>query len=281
MLARFRTIAAVVASLVTDTGLSQTKPEQPLKAFHVSGRVVDQSGVPIDGQGINFRMVDNGPPDKVKTAKNGRFRFTFDGEGAYELFASVRDSPDFKLIAIVVVAGHDLDLGDVALQFPAQSGATVTIAGPVQVASSQPGVKSPTIAALYITCSATSTEWCSQSVMHIIMNDGQEVAPLSEKDQVGCSTPRISEDRLKAGWLVQSDNCCTSYPISTMLVVFRPGKPIRRFGTGMPIMGWGFVAQGKQIAFHTDVLHGTPAPYHEVRDIETGRLARQSGRDRE
>src|SRR5271157_6654416 len=170
MFMRFRTIATVVASFAIGTGLSQTKSEQPLSGFRISGRVVDQSDAPIAGQVVNFRIVDSGSPDVVKTAEDGRFAFTFDGKGPYELYATVKDSLAFKLITIVV-ADHDLDLGDVALQFPAQGSATVRVAGPVQIASSQPGVKTttaasprstgPTIAALYISCSATSTEWCA------------------------------------------------------------------------------------------------------------------------
>ena len=287
MFMRFRTIATVVASLAIGVGLSQTKSEQPLSGFRISGRFVDQSDAPIAGQVVSFRIVDSGSPDVVKTGEDGRFAFTFDGESPYELYATVKDSLDFKLITIVV-ANRDLDLGDVALQFPAQGGATGRVAGPVQIASSQLGVKTttatsprstrPAIAALYISCSATSTEWCDHSVMHIITDDGREVVPPSEKDQVGCRAPQISEDRLEAGWLIESDNCCTSYPISTVLVVFRLGKPIRRFEAGMAIMGWGFLARGKQVAYHTDVLHGTSAPHDEVRDIETGRLVRQIGR---
>ena len=236
MFMRFRTIATVVASFAIGSGLSQTKSEQAPSGFRISGRVVDQSDVPIAGQVVNFRIVDSGSPDVVKTGKDGRFAFTFDGENPYELYATVKDSLAFKLITIVV-ADHDLDLdlGDVALQFPAQGGATVRVGGPVQIASSQPGVKTttaasprprPTIAALYISCSPTSTEWCDHSVMHIMTDDSREVVPPSEKDQVSCRAPQISEDRLEAGWLIESDNCCTSYPISTVMVVLRLGKPI-------------------------------------------------------
>lgn len=109
MFMRFRKIATVVVSFAIGRGFSQTKSEQPLSGFRISGRVVDQSGAPIAGQVVNFRIVDSGSLDVVKTGEDGRFAFTFDGNSPYELYAPVKDSPAFKLITIVV-ADRDLDL---------------------------------------------------------------------------------------------------------------------------------------------------------------------------
>jgi hypothetical protein len=47
---------------------------------------------------------------------------------------------------------------------------------------------------------------------------------------------------------------------------------MRRFAGGGAIMGWHFVARGKQVVFYTDFLHGSSAPQYELRDVETGRL---------
>jgi hypothetical protein len=273
----FRAMVAAVASFAIGTCLSQTKSEQPLSGFRISGRVVDQSVTPIAGQVVNFRIVDSGSPDVVKTGADGRFSFLGHADEPYELYIASK-----RIGTVLITDGRNLDLGDVALELPGRGGTAARITGPVRMTStprsaslSLPGAK---IAALYISCSANSTEWCGRSVMHIITDDGREVLPPLERDQVGCNSPQLSEDRLEAGWLVESENCCTSYPISTALVVFRLGKGTRRFGTGMPIFGWGFVAQGKQVTFHTDVLHGTSVPYDELRDIETGQLVRQAGR---
>jgi len=289
---RFRTIAAVVASFAIGSSLAQTKSDLPPRVdvggigsdFQISGRVVDQAGEPIVGQVVNFRIVDSGRPTELKTVQDGRFAFTFDGEGPYELYVPLRDKLAFKLITVFVVIGRDLDLGDVVLQFPAQGGTKVRIAGSVQIGSSRSGGKttaasqrltSPTIAALYINCSESSTEWCDHSVMHVITDDGHDVVAPVQKDQVGCKSPTISDDRSEAGWLIDSDFCCTSYPISTALVVFRLGRPIRRFEGGRAIMEWHFVVRGKQVAFRTDFLHGNSAPHYELRDVETGRLVAQ------
>ena len=276
-------VAAVVVGFVFSNSLAQTKPDQPPSAVHISGRVVDQSGTPLSGQVVNFRVVDTGSPDVVKTTQDGRFAFSGHGYTPYELYVPVKESFDFKHIStVVVVDGHDFDFGDVVLQFPAHGRPTVRIAGPVQITQSRsdgnttaasPSLKNPTsIVALYISCSAISTDWCGHSVMHIITGEGREVLAPEQKDQVGCKSPMISDDGSDAGWLIDSDFCCTSYPISTALVVYRPGKPIRRFEGGMAIMGWHFVARGKQVAFYTDFLHGSSAPHYELRDVETGRL---------
>ena len=286
---RSQTIAAVIASLAIGSSFAQTKSELPPRVdgpglgsdFRVSGRFLDQAGAPIVGQVVNFRIVDSGEPIQFKTAQDGRFAFTFDGEGPYELYLPLREKLAFKLITVFVDVGRDLDLGDVVLQFPAQGGTRVRVAGPVQIGSAQSGrtpaqgsrrLTNPTIAALYINCSETSTEWCDQSVMRVITDDGRDTTVPKEKDQVGCKSPTISVDRSEAGWLIDSDFCCTSYPISTAIVVFRPGKPIRRFEGGMAIMEWHFVARGKQVAFRTDFLHGDSAPHYELHDVETGRL---------
>ena len=279
-------MAAAVACFAIGTGFSQTKSEEPLSGFRISGRVVDQSAAPIAGQMVNFRIVDRGSPDVVTTTEDGRFSFSGQTDDPYELYIGSK-----RIGTVVVTNGRDLDLGNVSLESPSQSSTTTRIIGPVRIAESRssgtpratpPSAPRPKVAALYISCSATSSEWCDHSVMHIITDDGREVLPPLEKDQVGCGSPQISEDRTEAGWLIESDNCCTSYPISTTLVVFRFGKGTRRFESGMAIMGWGFVAHGRQVMFHTDVLHGDSAPHDEIRDVETGRLVRQTGRrDRE
>jgi hypothetical protein len=109
--------------------------------------------------------------------------------------------------------------------------------------------------------------------VHIVLNDGREVQPPKEKDQVGSSHPSISEDKRVVGWLVDYDNCCTSYPLSLKLIVYRIGKPSCKFeGDGRGIFGWHFVGGGKQVAFYQDFPHGNSVPHYELRDVETCRL---------
>lgn len=108
--------------------------------------------------------------------------------------------------------------------------------------------------------------------IHIVNGDGSEIVPPKEKDQTSVASATIAEDRLTAGWLVEYDNCCTSYPIPLTLVLYRPGRPLRRLGNGMMIGDWHFEAGGKQVAFSTNTVHGDLAPHYELRDTQTGRL---------
>ena len=108
--------------------------------------------------------------------------------------------------------------------------------------------------------------------VHIVHSDGQDVLPTKEKDQVSVASAVVAENRLAAGWLVEYENCCTSYPIPMTLVLYRPGKPLLRIGNGMMISDWHFDAGGKQVAFSTTTVHGDLAPHYELRDTQTGRL---------
>jgi hypothetical protein len=56
------------------------------------------------------------------------------------------------------------------------------------------------------------------------------------------------------------------------LVLYRPGRPLRRLGNGMMICDWRFEAGGKQGAFSTNTVHGDLVPQYELRDTYTGRL---------
>lgn len=67
-------------------------------------------------------------------------------------------------------------------------------------------------------------------------------------------SPDISEDKQSAGWLVEEDNCCTSYPIPTSLLVLRSGKK-HRLGTGQMIYDWCFIKNGEQIALSSGPVH--------------------------
>src|ERR1035441_3744666 len=282
MFARIRVISAIVAGFAFSNSPAQTKPDQPPNGLQISGRIVDQFGTPLSGQVLNFRVVDTGSPEVVRTTEDGRFAFTGKGYIPYELYVPATGSNAFTLISWVVVAdGRDFDFGDVRLQFPSAGSPMARIAGPLKVIASRtdgditiasPRPSSPkSILSLYTVCSATK-DWCDYKMLHIVSGDGRDALAPKEKDQVGFSSPRISDDGAEAGWLSDSDFCCTSYPISLALIVYRPGKPIRRFEGNRAIMGWHFVARGKQVAFYTDFLHGNSVPQHQLRDVETGRI---------
>jgi hypothetical protein len=192
--------------------------------------------------------------------------------------------PSYRLVARIELNEEcDVDLGQIAVQpsthdilgphspldFPLGE-----LRGPVRVAitvscggsnsSSLQSRKTPYIAAIFIG---------ADGVVSIIENDGKLVQPPKEKEQVGARFQQFSDDRQSVGWLVDSDFCCTSYPIQLMLVVYKPGKPLRHFtGDGRAIFRWSFVDGGKRVGFYQDFLHGTPAPHYELHDVGSERL---------
>jgi hypothetical protein len=112
----------------------------------------------------------------------------------------------------------------------------------------------------------------STGARHIVHGDGKDVKGPKEKDEVDSTAPVIADDKQSAGWLVNYQNCCTSYPTPLMLVIYRPASPLLRLGDGMMICAWHFVDGGKQVAFYTNTVHGDLAPHYELHDIRTGRL---------
>src|ERR1700676_2912997 len=46
-----------------------------------------------------------------------------------------------------------------------------------------------------------------------IVSGGTDVLTPKEEGQVDCRSSKIAADGRTAGWLVESENCCTSYPI--------------------------------------------------------------------
>jgi hypothetical protein len=112
----------------------------------------------------------------------------------------------------------------------------------------------------------------SDGLIHIVHSDGREVMASKEKGQVTSSSAAVSSDKRTAGWLVEFENCCTSYPIPLTLVLYSPGRPIRRLGNGMMICDWHFEGGGNQVGFSTNTVHGDFAPHYELRDTHTGRL---------
>ena len=123
--------------------------------------------------------------------------------------------------------------------------------------------QSPTIRDAYID---------SNGKVQIVYSDGTEFQPPKEKEQSSCSSPSVAVNKQAAGWLVEKVVCCQPYPIPTMLVVFRPAKPMRRFDSGTLILSWVFLNDAAEVAYHSDRSHGISAPYYGLFDVETGRL---------
>jgi hypothetical protein len=107
-------------------------------------------------------------------------------------------------------------------------------------------------------------------LIHILNADGREFVATKEdnpypdlrKDpganQESVGIPKIAADGRTVGWIVNFGNCCTSYPIPLMLVIYRDGKVLQRLSAGdwPMIWDWHFVAGGKQVEISTGPLHG-------------------------
>ena len=112
----------------------------------------------------------------------------------------------------------------------------------------------------------------AQGQLHIATADRRDVTPARAVDQVGFDKPAISADGTTVGWLALYPNCCTSYPIPLALVIYRDGKVRHTFGERFPVWNWRFEANGKQVAFAQETVHGHLGVHFELRDVDTGQL---------
>jgi hypothetical protein len=115
----------------------------------------------------------------------------------------------------------------------------------------------------------------SDGRLHIVTQDGREISPKLQADQVGFEDVKISPAGRAVGWLALYTNCCTSYPIPLRLVIYRNGE-LRSFtGHELPVWRWCFEAGGTRVAFEQETVHGGMGVHYELRDIVTGRLLAQ------
>ena len=243
-------------------------------AIHISGRIVRSTGAGIPNRIVTFRNVTTDgrlQDSKLKTDENGMFAFSLARGVVYQVNLTVaEDALLFRGIGTIqVVEGQDVVMGDTVLELSPRNGPMVHLVGPVRI-QGRVGTSAPTftaIAAVCIACSAVPNEFCAGSTVHVVHGDGKEVQPPTDKDQVGISSALTPEDNRTAGY-ADYRNCCTSFPLSLKLMIYRPGKPLREFkGDGRAIFDWHFVAGGKLVAFYQDFPHGTPAQHCELRDI--------------
>jgi len=250
----------------------------------LSGRITAANGISVAGKILLFTNGKVG--GFLKMDENGSFVFPAASYTEYEIYVSdsglplAQLSPKLKYVGNILMSdGQDVNLGNVALiESSSKKGQWGDIAGPVAgdipgpvkitpvppaSLPSTSGPKAASIAAVFAGANGTT----------IIHDDGTIFRVPKEKEQVGSSSPKISPDKTLAGWLVDSDFCCTSYPLQFMLVVYVPGMSLRHFtGDGRAIFGWNFIDGGKRVAFFQSFPHGDPVPHSELRDITTERL---------
>lgn len=212
----------------------------------------------------------------VPVDADGTFVLPLKSKDAYDIFpAEQLTSADAGAsIGQIIVAGNeDLNIGTVLVTLSSAGKLTAVLTGSAKVTPSVHAIpaRSPSQPARTTTIAALFAGSASPAV--IILSDGTEVRPQARKEQIGISSPAISTDSLAAGWLMDTNFCCTSYPIDLEVFVFKVGQPTRFFtGDGRAIFRWHFVEGGKRVAFYQDFLHGTSAPHYELRDVASGRL---------
>jgi hypothetical protein len=114
--------------------------------------------------------------------------------------------------------------------------------------------------------------------LHIVYSDRSRITPPrertwgQERGSRSYSDAAVASDKQTVGWLVNYQNCCTSYDIPLTLMIFRSGKVIRRVGDGMMIADWYFLAGGKEVVYHAGTVHGDDAGHSARVDIATGKV---------
>jgi hypothetical protein len=100
-----------------------------------------------------------------------------------------------------------------------------------------------------------------------------------ERGQVGIEEVQIAGDGRTAGWLVTYGSPAVTYDIAGTLVVWRGGRIIQRFPgrfqEGPVFWSWSFVADGKQVAYHTGPLHFESTSHCYLHNVSDGRLVAQ------
>jgi len=138
----------------------------------------------------------------------------------------------------------------------------ITLAmGSVLLAQSKP----PALAKIYVG---------TGGLVHVVDDSGKDRTIQKEKNQAAVSAPKLSADRQTAGWLIEQENCCTSYTIPTSLAIYRAGKK-RLLGDGLMIYDWCFVGGGAQVALSTGIVHGMTSRHLSLYDIRSGRLLQE------
>ena len=109
-----------------------------------------------------------------------------------------------------------------------------------------------------------------------IVSDGHRFrAPKTEVDQQGFEQVKVSRDGQTVGWLADKSNCCTSYPLPMVLVLWRGGKVIHRFTGAPPTFHWAFGPGADEVVLQQEYPHGPEYITYSRMRISSGKqLAR-------
>jgi hypothetical protein len=115
----------------------------------------------------------------------------------------------------------------------------------------------------------------NKGIVHIVTADGRDRAISPEKGQEegpeGIENIRVAPDKKTVGWLVNSRTCCVSYAVPLELVVWQADHLIQRIHPMMAIWAWGFIKNGKELAYRNSPLHGGWSGERVLIEIATGR----------
>ena len=88
---------------------------------------------------------------------------------------------------------------------------------------------------------------------HVAFANGVDKIIKPQPEQVGCADVSVADDGRTVGWSVLVQNCCTSYPISTSIVVYKDGHQ-HVITTRQMIWKWRFIERAAKSPF-------CPAPF--------------------
>jgi hypothetical protein len=111
----------------------------------------------------------------------------------------------------------------------------------------------------------------SDGLAHVVDGKGKDVAIPKEKAQVAVSAPKLAPDKQSAGWLIEQENCCTSYTIPTAVAIYT-AKKTRLLGDGLMVYDWCFVGEGSQVVLSTGTVHGMTSRHLLLYDSRSGQL---------
>jgi hypothetical protein len=100
--------------------------------------------------------------------------------------------------------------------------------------------------------------------------NGTRTAAPKEPGQIGIREAQVATGGRTVGWLAEFKVEGVSYPGA--LIIWRSGKPLRRFPSAQSFYSWTLYAEDKQVAFHVGPLHGEPKSHCELHEIESGKL---------
>ena len=114
--------------------------------------------------------------------------------------------------------------------------------------------------------------------VHIVTSDGRDhtITPAKWQNGGGFTDVSVAPDGRTVGWVVNQmlapfeGGTNYAYPVGADVDVWRDGKVIRKFGTGL-IQDWIFLKNGEEIAIHTDPSHGRQSYDCTRYDVRTGK----------